>query len=152
MRWRAKQAQRAIDLAAAGALAGAAGFAAAALAGGTAAALPAALITAWAAFALAYAGLGRIDGDRPIALAHFDPAPLEPAAQELAAAAPRGGDETVIRLFDPRQLHIARPSAGSPDFAPHHAGQAAGAAGPAIGDAGQALSEALADLKRSLRQ
>ena len=144
MRWGHEQAGRAVDLAAAGVLAGAAGFAAAALASGAAAAL-----IASAALACAYAGLRRIADDRPFALASFEPAPLDPvaldpAAPDWTAAGPQPGDETVVRLFDPRQVHIARPSAGSSDFAPPVPGQASG-------DAGQALSDALADLKRKLR-
>ena len=143
MKWRREQAGKAVDLAAASVLAGAAGFAAAVLASGSAPALLAAL-PASAAFALAYGGLRLIADNRPFALAHFDPVTFDPPALDVPAAAVQPGDETVVRLFDPRQLHIARPSAGSPDFAPPVAGRAPDTAG-------QALSDALADLKRSLR-
>ena len=127
MTWRLKDAGMAVDLAAAGMFAAATGFAASALLGGTATMLAA------PAFVLALGGLRRVDSGSCHGLPDFALAPVETPG-DLAV---EPGDDTVVRLFDPRQLAIARPSA-----------QSEGRAGA---DAGQALSDALAQLKRSLR-
>ena len=121
------QSGKAIDLAAAGLFAGAVAFAASALAGGLIA-VPLAPV----AFCFAYTGLRRVDADRPHALADF-----KPAALDAPQCAEETSDHKVVRLFGPQQLVIARPSAARPDGVPE--------------DAGQALSDALAQLKRSLR-
>jgi hypothetical protein len=121
------QTGKAIDFVAAGIFAGAVAFAAFALAGGVIA-----VALAPIAFLLAYSGLRRVGADRLHALADFELAPLD---------APRPPTETnddkVVRLFGPQQLAIAGPSAVTPRGV-HE-------------DAGQALSDALAQLKRSLR-
>lgn len=128
MTWGYSDISKAVDLAAAAVFAAAVAFASSALASSLLAALFAPL-----AFVVAYGGLRRVDADPPHALAKFALTPidaLQPAAEDTA-------DHTVVRLFDPRQLAIARPSAASPGGVPE--------------DAGQALSDALAQLKRSLR-
>lgn len=119
---------KAVDLSAAAIFAAAVAFASSALAGGTVAALIAPL-----AFVVVFFGLRRVDADPLHTLAEFALMPIDapqPAEEETA-------DKKVVRLFDPRQLVIARPSAASPGGVPV--------------DAGQALSDALAQLKRSLR-
>ena len=128
MTWTASGIGKAVDLAAAAVFVAAVAFALSALASGLAAAFIAPLV-----FLAVYRGLGRIDADPPHVFAAFAPMPIDalrPAAQEA-------NDDKVVRLFDPRQVAIARPSAASPGGVPE--------------DAGQALSDALAQLKRSLR-
>jgi hypothetical protein len=124
-----QHAARALDCAAAAILAAAVAYSASALAGGLLAAFLAA-----GAFAVAFAALARIKDDRRHELAGFTIAPIDPPAQVSS----QEGDENVVRLFDPRQLAIARPLADN-------AGDASG------NDAAQALSDALAQLKLSLR-
>lgn len=119
---------KAVDLAAAAVFAAAVAFALSALASGALAALTAPL-----AFIAVYLGLGRVSAGPLHAFAPFVLVPIDapqPAAGEAA-------DDNVVRLFDPRQVAIARPSAASRGGVPE--------------DAGQALSDALAQLKRSLR-
>ena len=127
MRWGPSDIGKAVDLAAGVVLAAAVAFASSMLASGLVGATLAPL-----AFIISYIGLRRIDDDRPVSLAfevtHID-APEE--------AAQNADDEKVVRLFDPRQLAIARHSMARPGGPPE--------------DAGQALSDALAQLKRSLR-
>lgn len=128
MKWGPGNMGKAVDVAAAAVFAAAVAFAASALASG-----PAAALIAPFAFVAVYRGLGRVDANPPCALPEFVLTPIDappPAAGEAA-------DKKVVRLFDPRQLAIARPSAASPGGVPE--------------DAGQALSDALAQLKRSLR-
>lgn len=120
---------KAIDFAAAAAFAAGVAFAALVLAGGLVA-----LLGAPTAFLLAFTGLRRIDADRGHALAAFALPPLDAPRDEPDETS----DDNVVRLFDPRQLAIARPLAATPGGVPE--------------DAGQALSDALAQLKRALRQ
>jgi hypothetical protein len=128
MRWARSDIGKAVDLAAAAVLAAAVAFASfmvgSALVGATLA--PLALI-------VAYVGLTCIDDGGRIALADFQVTHID--ARQEAAQDPN--DEKVVQLFDPRQVAIARPSTASPGGVPE--------------DAGQALSDALAQLKRSLR-
>ena len=128
MNWRSGDIGKAVDLAAAAVFAAAVAFALSALASVLFAALAAPL-----ALVAVYRGLGRVDADPPHALAQFALTPIE--ARQPAAG--KTADDRVVRLFEPRQLAIARPSAASPAGVPR--------------DAGQALSDALAELKRSLR-
>jgi hypothetical protein len=86
------------------------------------------------AFALAYAGLKRADGERPHRVAEFE---LEGFDWPPCSAAAMSEDDNVVCLFGPGQLAMARSAEGS-------------AKGDA-GDAGTALSDALAELRRSLR-
>ncbi len=116
----------AVDIAAAAVLAASVAFSASALGSGLLAAILAPL-----AFLGAFAALGRFDRAQAGPVAAFAVQPIDPP-QPAAAA----DDGNVVRLFEPRQLAIARPSA---------------AVNPGSDDAGQALSEALAQLKRSLR-
>ena len=116
----------AVDIGAAAILAAAVAFSTLMLAGGVFAAVLAPL-----AFIVAYAALGRLDGAQARPIAAFAIQPIDPPQPSAAA-----DDDNVVRLFEPRQLAIARPSA---------------AVDPGSHDAGQALSEALAQLKRSLR-
>ena len=122
MRWTLNGAD-AIDGAAACIFAAATAFAASALVGGLAACVAA------PAFVLVHAGLRRVGAEQLHRLPDFTLAPLD--APEDAR------DDRVVRLFDPRQLAIAQPAAP-------------GEKGPTP-DAAAALSEALAQLKRSLR-
>ena len=131
MRWAHRYAATALDGFAAGSLACAVAFAAAALASG----LVAALLAPVALF-VAFAGLRRIDAVQPRCLAAFELTTIEAPQDEAEDL----HDDNVVRLFDPRQLAIARPSAASP-----------GGVTDTRLDAGQALSDALAQLKRSLR-
>ena len=117
-----------MDCAAAAVFAAAVAYSASALASILAAAL-----LGPAAFALAFAGLQRIKDEQLHDLALFDVEPIDPPGE----VAEHTDDENVVRLFDPRQVAIARPSATPASESPK--------------DAGQALSDALADLKRSLR-
>jgi hypothetical protein len=131
MRWGPSETGKAIDLGAAAIFAAAVAFASSMLASGAVAATiaPPALL-------LVYAGLRRVDDAEPATLAIFELTPID-APQD---AAPEANDEKVVRLFNPAQLAIARPSAASP-----------GGVTDTRLDAGQALSDALAQLKRSLR-
>ncbi len=122
------QQESAVDCLAAAIFAGSVAFAAAALAGGLFAA-----IAAPAAFLAAYAALGTVDGEPWHQLGGFGLEPIIAAVEE-----DEDRDETVVRLFDPRQFDIARPSATS-------------TASDTADDAGRALTEALSKLKQSLR-
>ena len=128
MKWGSSDTGKAIDLAAAAIFAAAVAFASAMTANGLAAAALAPL-----ALLLAYAGLRQVDAGRQVDVAAFELAPIDSPYDSAAEA----NDDKVVRLFDPRQLAIARPSTASPGGAPE--------------DAGQALSDALSQLKRSLR-
>ena len=128
MNWPASNISKAVDVAAAAIFTAAVAFALLALASGPVAALVAPL-----AFLAVYSSLRRMDAEPLHSLAEFALTPIDapqPVAEETAY-------DNVVRLFDPRQLAIARPSAASPGGVPR--------------DAGQALSDALAQLKRSLR-
>lgn len=143
MNWASKDdaAEWAIDVAAAAIFAAAVAFAAWTLAG-TAAPVPA--VAAASAFLLAYAALRKLPADNPsYVLPAFEPAPIE-----LAQEAPNSSTELllddrltrvepnarVVQLFDPRQGPAA---SDRPNSVP--------------ADASAALSEALAELRRSLR-
>ena len=121
-------AARAVDITAAAILGAAVAFAASSLASITLAAFLTPL-----AFASALAALRKLDHPVARPLASFEVQPIEPP-QPVAA---EGDGDKVIRLFEPRQLAIARPSLAVGDRP--------------SGDAGRALSEALSQLKRSLR-
>jgi len=121
-----QRAAKAVDICAAAILAAAVAFSTWVLASGVSAAILAPI-----AFIVAYVALGRLDGAQPLPIAAFAIQPIDPPQPSAAA-----DDDNVVRLFEPRQLAIARPSA---------------AVDPGSHDAGQALSEALAQLKRSLR-
>lgn len=126
---RGGQIARAIDCAAAALFAAAAAFCGWAVAGGGLAALVAPV-----AFGLAFAGLTRIEAERLYPVAHFELGTIDPPQCADDAI----DDGRVVRLFDPRQLAIARPSGISADNG-------------VPPDASQALSDALAELKRALR-
>lgn len=129
---RNERVETAVDCIAATAFAAAIAFAASATAG----ALFAAILTA-AAFGLAYAGLARIGGGRPHALPNFDVPAIALPGESSTDADEGAADGTVVRLFEPRQLVIARPQTGPVKELPDNGAQA--------------LSEALAKLKQSLR-
>ena len=129
--------EKAVDIAAAAVFAAAVGFAAGAAALGAVPTIGAAV----AASCVAFTVLRNVSiGDRTYDLPAFEPAPLEvghKAADELVLddvleSAPP--DARVIRLFDPRleSERVAPPNSSQPD-------------------ASQALTEALAELRRSLR-
>ncbi len=128
MTWKNTLAERLVDQAAAAIFAAAVAFAASCLGN-----VLLGMILAPAAFALASGALGCINPDRTCSLAIFHPEPiqLQPSLPDQLE------DEKVVRLFDPGQAAIARPSASAVDRGPE--------------DAGQALSIAFATLKQSLR-
>lgn len=128
MRLRPLDAGKAVDLAAAAIFAGAAGFAASALLGGWAI-----LFASSAAFVLAFVGLRRVDADCAPGLPHFALSPVDAVDDQ----ADEPGDDRVVCLFGPRRHVIA--------------GSFAESEGTTSPDAGAALSDALAELKRSLR-
>jgi hypothetical protein len=155
--------ERAADVAASACLAAAAGFAVSGLAP---AAGPVAWFAAAAAFTIVHHGLRQVgDGERQYPLPAFSPpafpppvlsqapiAPVEEARPEagelllddrLAAAGP---DARVVRLFDPRRMAGAGDT-GARAVRRHQAGRPA----PASRDASRELSQALAELRRSLR-
>ncbi len=136
MTWGRSDTGKAVDLAAAAVFAAAIGFASSMLASGLVASTIAPL-----ALLLVYAGLRRVDDGGLVSLAAFELTPIDPP-QDVAPDAndDDANEDKVVRLFDPRQLAIARPSAASP-----------GGVTDTRLDAGQALSDALAQLKRSLR-
>ena len=82
------------------------------------------------------------DADRvePVAPCSSDPLVLDDVLREIAA------DSRVVRLFDPKLMPTPGQLKSRID---NHLGQGSAAAAPA--DASQALSDALAELKRSLR-
>jgi hypothetical protein len=125
---RNRQFERAVDLGAAGMFAAAVAVSASALATGLLAA-----VVGPAAFALAYSLLSRVDLRRHELQASSVGLIAQPLREPEAM-----GDGKVVRLFD-RPPPVTRPRAA--DAAAHDGGQ----------DAGQALSDALAQLKRSLR-
>ncbi len=136
MTWGRSDTGKAVDLAAAAVFAAAIGFASSMLASGLVASTIAPL-----ALLLVYAGLRRVDDGGLVSLAAFELTPIDPP-QDVAPDAndDDANEDKVVRLFNPRQLAIARPSAASP-----------GGVTDTRLDAGQALSDALAQLKRSLR-
>ncbi len=132
MKSRNEQAERAVDCIAAAAFAAAIAFWASATAGA-----PVAVILAPAAFGLAYAGLARIGGERLHSLPDFDIPAIDPPGEALKDADEDTPDGTVVRLFERRQLAIARPQTGPVKERPDNGAKA--------------LSDALAKLKQSLR-
>jgi hypothetical protein len=124
---RNRQFERAVDLGAAGMFAAAVAVSASALATGLLAA-----VVAPVGFALVYSILSRVDLRRH----ELQASNIGPIAQPLDEPEATE-DGKVVRLFD--RSPVARPRAA--DAAAHDGGQ----------DAGQALSDALAQLKRSLR-
>ena len=130
------RAERAVDFAAAAVLASAVGFAVWTVAGGNG---PATAAGAAPAFLLAYAILRRLPPDErtfalpDFVLTEFESVP-EREGDELLLDDKLGSvepDARVVRLFDPGQAFTRKPAAAP--------------------DASEALSEALAELRRSLR-
>ena len=121
-----EQAENALDCAAAVIFASAVAYCAS-----IAASVMVGVLLAPLAFAVIFIGLSRVDGERRYQLADFALHPIEPLFKDAVQQ-----DETVVRLFGPGPLAIARSSSSTDDPGP---------------DAGQALSDALAQLKQSLR-
>ena len=138
MKWASEdnRVEKAADIAAAAVFAAAVGFAAGTIGLGAVPTICAAVAASCAAFtALRNVSAGNRDYDLP----GFEPVPLEIAkvADELVlddVLESAGPDARVIRLFDPglEAEHVARSNTPQPD-------------------ASQALTEALAELRRSLR-